>query len=171
MICTGIVELHGGQIGCMSKGEGQGSTFFVDLPCSLLSEESMHPVPRNPRPTTLSVHSNDDSEGASSMRVLFPSPHRSINKNNGHEISSERLSVSPQSKLRSPGTGGGLFGNGSGSSSPSRTHPLASSFYLHDDEEANLSTASTQVKQRDADIHIPSSVLRAERDEDMLRGL
>ncbi|MHB8632784.1 MAG: sensor histidine kinase [Thermoplasmatota archaeon] len=31
-ICKGIIDLHGGTIGCHSEGEGRGSTFFFTLP-------------------------------------------------------------------------------------------------------------------------------------------
>jgi len=34
-----LVELHGGSIRAISPGEGQGSTFFVDLPISILQVE------------------------------------------------------------------------------------------------------------------------------------
>ena len=43
-----LVELHGGSIRAISPGEGQGSTFFVELPISILQVESerarIHPT-------------------------------------------------------------------------------------------------------------------------------
>lgn len=38
-ICKQLVELHGGSIRVASQGEGMGSTFFVDLPLSILQLE------------------------------------------------------------------------------------------------------------------------------------
>ena len=45
-ICKQLVELHGGTIRAASPGEGQGSTFFVELPVSLmqLEEGREHPA-------------------------------------------------------------------------------------------------------------------------------
>lgn len=31
-ICTGIIEVHGGTIGCRSEGPGKGATFWFTLP-------------------------------------------------------------------------------------------------------------------------------------------
>ena len=39
-ICKQLVELHGGVIRASSPGEGQGSTFFVELPLSILQVEA-----------------------------------------------------------------------------------------------------------------------------------
>ena len=39
-ICKQLVELHGGSIRAASPGEGQGSTFSVDLPVSIMQVES-----------------------------------------------------------------------------------------------------------------------------------
>jgi len=39
-ICKQLVELHGGSIRVASPGEGQGSTFFVDLPLSIMQVEA-----------------------------------------------------------------------------------------------------------------------------------
>ena len=49
-----LVELHGGTMRAASQGEGQGSTFFVDLPISILqvqtpSPERAHPTAQAPR--------------------------------------------------------------------------------------------------------------------------
>ncbi|MET0282674.1 MAG: PAS domain S-box protein [Steroidobacteraceae bacterium] len=50
-----LVELHGGSIRVASKGEGQGSTFFVDLPVSIMQ---LHDSP-SPR-----VHPTSDGDSA-----------------------------------------------------------------------------------------------------------
>ena len=44
-ICKQLVELHGGSIRVTSPGEGQGATFFVELPVSLVQvdDERTHP--------------------------------------------------------------------------------------------------------------------------------
>jgi hypothetical protein len=44
-ICKQLVELHGGSIRATSSGEGQGATFFVELPVSLMQveDERTHP--------------------------------------------------------------------------------------------------------------------------------
>jgi len=39
-ICKQLVELHGGTIRASSPGEGQGSTFFVELPLSIMQVEA-----------------------------------------------------------------------------------------------------------------------------------
>jgi CheY-like chemotaxis protein len=39
-ICRQLVELHGGSIRAASQGEGEGSTFFVELPLSILQLEN-----------------------------------------------------------------------------------------------------------------------------------
>ncbi len=39
-ICRQLVELHGGIIRAASPGEGQGSTFFVELPLSIMQVEA-----------------------------------------------------------------------------------------------------------------------------------
>ena len=39
-ICKQLVELHGGVIHATSPGEGQGSTFFVELPVSIMQVEA-----------------------------------------------------------------------------------------------------------------------------------
>jgi len=41
-ICKQLVELHGGTIRASSAGAGQGTSFFVDLPVSLLQVEAQH---------------------------------------------------------------------------------------------------------------------------------
>ena len=41
-ICKQLVELHGGSIRVVSPGEGQGSTFTVELPISLIQAEDEH---------------------------------------------------------------------------------------------------------------------------------
>ncbi|HSV52862.1 MAG TPA: ATP-binding protein, partial [Burkholderiaceae bacterium] len=48
-ICKQLVELHGGSIRATSQGEGQGATFFVNLPVSILqleteSAQRIHPT-------------------------------------------------------------------------------------------------------------------------------
>ena len=42
-ICKQLVELHGGSIRAASAGDGQGSTFFVQLPLSLMQIEDESP--------------------------------------------------------------------------------------------------------------------------------
>ena len=39
-ICRQLVELHGGIIRAASPGEGQGATFFVELPLSIMQVEA-----------------------------------------------------------------------------------------------------------------------------------
>ena len=39
-ICRQLVELHGGTVRAASPGEGQGSTFYVELPVSIMQVES-----------------------------------------------------------------------------------------------------------------------------------
>src|SRR5688500_14568044 len=48
-IAKQLVELHGGSIRAASQGEGQGATFFVDLPLSIVqledeNTERVHPT-------------------------------------------------------------------------------------------------------------------------------
>jgi signal transduction histidine kinase len=51
-ICKQLVELHGGEIRATSAGEGQGSTFFVRLPLSIvqIEDESHRDHPTAPNP-------------------------------------------------------------------------------------------------------------------------
>ncbi len=56
-ICKQLVELHGGSIRASSPGEGHGSTFFVDLPVSLMQADDTR------------EHPSVEAEAADSMAI------------------------------------------------------------------------------------------------------
>jgi two-component system CheB/CheR fusion protein len=71
-LVKGIVELHGGTVGAVSKGAGAGSTFTVELP--LIDVESPEPTgdERQPEPArrrVLVVEDNEDS--AESLKMYL----------------------------------------------------------------------------------------------------
>ena len=61
-ICRQLVELHGGSIRAASPGEGQGSTFYVELPVSIMQVQ----VERERTHPTTELH---DSEGVAMPRL------------------------------------------------------------------------------------------------------
>jgi hypothetical protein len=58
-ICKQLVELHGGSIRAASPGEGQGATFSVDLPVSIMQVESererAHPTAESGEPDAVAI--------------------------------------------------------------------------------------------------------------------
>jgi hypothetical protein len=67
--CSGLVELHGGEIGASSAGPGQGCTFFFELPLF----ETRHREDGPLHSSSSSNHSADSSSGRRRRQGRIPS--------------------------------------------------------------------------------------------------